>query len=226
MRQPVAMCMSLLGMLLLLNKKYFLSIICLFISCFFHKIGIIYVLLFPACLFPINKKLLWLYFLSLPLLYVLFYIILNASSELSTIVLLQEYAQGDGEFASRHVIFKILSTLSILFQFVFLFYTIYYFREYGDKYVKILVRYIWVILFVSVFLFILPLSTGVFVKRLLYFAMMMMAIVWSKCIKRNLLQKKYVTIFIFLLAYILIQLIGTVANNYTRVGERLLQMPW
>lgn len=226
LRQPVAMCLSLWGMLLMCDKKYLLSIACLFFSCFFHKVGIIYVLLFPACLLPINRKLLWIYFLSLPLLYILFYIILNASSELSTVIFLQSYAQGDGEYASRHVIFKILSTISTLSQFVFLIYTIYHFYESDDKYVKMLIRYILATVIVSIFLFILPLSTGVFVKRLLYFAMMMMVIVWAKCIKGNLLQKRYILMFVFLLIYIAIQLTGTFIQNYTRIGERLLQMPW
>lgn len=224
-RQPLAICISLYGMLLMRNKKYLQSIVCLLFSCFFHKVGIIYVLLFPVCFFSINKKLLWVYFFSLPLLYILFYIALNASSEFSTVVFLQSYAQSDGEYASRHVIFKILSTFSIISQFIFLIYTVYHFHESADKYVKMLIRYILAIVVVSIFLFALPLSTGVFVKRLLYFGMMMMVIVWAKCIKGNLLQKQYILMYVFLLMYIATQLISTLGNNYTRIGERLLQMP-
>lgn len=225
-RQPVAMCFSLCGILFMCNKRYILSVIFLFLSCFLHKIGIICLLILPACLFSINKKLIWIYILSIPLMCIFFYLILNASSEFSTVVSMQHYAQGDGEFASRHIIFKLFSIVSILFQFFFLIYTVYRFHENEDKYVKILVRYILIVLVVSIFLFALPLSTGVFVKRLLYFGLMMMAIVWAKCIQKNLLLKKNVIMFILLLMYISLQLTVTLAQNYTRIGERLLRMPW
>lgn len=224
-RQPITVCLSLLGVLLMCNKKYLLGIACLCFSCFFHKIGIIYVLLSPACFIPINKKLLWIYFFSLPLLYIIFSFTLNLSSENSTVINLQTYINGEGEYAGVNVIFKILSTISTLFLFGFLIYTVYKFKEFTDKYVKVLIRYILAIVVVSIFLFALPLSTGVMVKRLLYLGMMMMAIVWAKCIKGNLLQKRYISIFIFLLIYVTIQLFSTIGGNYTRIGQMLLKMP-
>ncbi len=223
-RQPLGMCFYLWGLLLLCNKKYLIGISCLVLSCFIHKSIIMFLGVLPFCILPINKKSIGIYILSMPLLYACFYILLNSSSTNSSLLILQEYAQKEGEYAERNIVFEILSLCTTLLQFSLLIYTVYRFHRSEDRQVVFLARYLLAIFFISIFLFLLPLETNVIYKRLLSFAMLLLVIIWTKCVKGKFFQRAYIYLCILVFLSVSVREIGLIGNNYTRT-ERLTRFP-
>lgn len=223
-RQPLAMCICLWGILLLCKRRFTFALVCIILSFFVHKSAIMFIALLPFCMMPINKKNMLLYLILMPLLSILFYAILNLSSTYSSLLYLQWYAGKEGEFDSRHIIFQFISLFNVLCQFLFLIYTIYRFYDNNDRNIIILIRYLLGIVFISFFLFLLPLDTNVIYNRLLAFGMLIMTLIWSKCMQKSLIKRRYAFWLLLLLLFVSVREIGTVGNNYTRV-ERLIKLP-
>ncbi len=223
-RQPLAMCVCLLGILLLCKMRFIFGIVFIILSLFVHKSAIMFIALLPFCMMPVNKKNVLLYLILMPFLSILFYAILNSSSTYSSILYLQWYAEKEGEFDSRHIIFQFISLFSVLCQFLFLIYTVYRFYNNNNRYIVILIRYLLGIVLIAFFLFLLPLDTNVIYNRLLAFGMFIMTLIWSKNMQRSLIKRRYVFWLILLLLFVSVREIGMMGNNYTRV-ERLLKLP-
>ncbi len=223
-RQPLAMSVCVWGLLLLCKKRFLFGLVCVFSSLFIHKSAIIFVALLPFCIMPVNKKNVLLYLILIPFLSILFYAVLNSTSTYSSILYLQWYAEKEGEFDNRHIIFQFIALFSVLCQFLFLIYTIYRFYDNNDRYVVILIRYLLGIVFVSFFLFLLPLDTNVIYNRLLAFGMFIMTLIWSKTMQRSLIKRRYIWGLLLLLLFVSVREIGMVGNNYTRI-ERLIRLP-
>lgn len=216
-RQPFAMCLCLLGALLLYNRRYIVGLACLVSSCFLHKSAIMYALIFPMCILPLNKKMLWLYVISIPIFEVFFYVLINSSAELSYLISFQAYAQKGGEFAHRHIIFRILFVVITIGQMILLTYLIVKFRNNSNGLIRLLVRYLMGILFISVVLFLLPIDVGVVYKRLLAFGLFVSVIILSKCVQGDLLKRSYMFLFILILLFSIVNEVAFLGNNYTRV---------
>lgn len=223
-RQALNMMLCLYGILLCFNRHWIIGLICIVLSCFLHKSGIMFALLLPLCLLPVSKKVFWLYVLVSPLLYVGFYFLLNSSTTFLPLIFLQSYAEKEAEYADRHIVMRLLSTASELCRFVLIYLTIVYFHRSSDRLIILLTRCLFSLFLISVFFFLLPMDTNVIYKRLLWFGLLIMTIIWSKCIREKLVTRKYIYLLLLFLFCTGLGIVTMVGNNYTRI-EVLTRLP-
>lgn len=217
-RQSLNMLVCLLGILLVYKKHWLIGILCIILSCFLHKSGLLFALLLPLSLLPVSKKVFWVYLLMSPILYVAFYALLNSSTTFLPLLVLQNYAEGEGEFASRHIALRLLNVTSILCNFILIILTVGYFYKSSDRLVKLLTRYLFGLFWISLFIFFLPIEGSVISKRLTWFGLLIMIVVWSKCVSSLLLMRKYQYLLLLTLSSMGISVVLTIGNYISRLG--------
>lgn len=216
-RQALNMMLCLYGTLLCYNKHRIIGIIFILLSCYFHKSGIIFALLLPLGWLPVSKKIFWTYLLISPLLGFAFYAVLNTSTTFLPLLFLQNYAEKEAEYGNRHVAMQLLSNISGICNFSLVVLTILYFHNTSDRLVKLLTRYLFGLSLMYVFFFLLPMETNVIYKRLLWFGLLIMVIIWSKCIQRELMTRRYIYMLLLFLTSATISALTMIGNNYWRV---------
>lgn len=223
-RQALNMMLCLYGILLCFNNHWVIGILCIVLSSFLHKSGIMFALLLLFGLLPVSKKTFVFSLLLFPFLYAIFYFILNSSSMLPSLLFLQSYAESEGEYANRHIIMQLLSGAHALCNFLLVLLTIVYFQNHSDRLVKLLVRCLFGVFLTSIFFFLSPMETNVIYKRLLWFGMILLVIIWSRCIQNKLLTRKYTYLLLLFLLCTGISVATMLGNNYWRM-EILTKIP-
>lgn len=217
-RQPLSMFIFLSGFIYLIKKHYIIAFICLVCSYYFHKIGLIFLLMCILCIIPINKKSILIYVIGLPVFFIGFNILLNSAS-FSFMPFLLLYLESAGEFEDRNIIFTILSAGVTIIQFLLMLNTIRYFNKTNNKTIKYLSRYIMGVMVISVYLMILPFETSIMYKRLLAMGNLIMVIIFSITVKNNLFYKSFYSLSIPLILKIIFGETYSLGNNYTRIEK-------
>lgn len=214
-RQPLAMTIFLLGTILLIKKKYILAIPCLVGTYFFHKTGLVFLLMLVFMLIPLNKKTIWLYLISGIVIVLGFSLFMNLNLPITTFLLL--YLESEGEFAARNIVFTILSNTSLICNFLLAFELIYHFYNHKNIIVYYLTRYLSGLILLALCLTIIPFETNVLIKRVLAMTNLVNVIILSIAIKSSLYKAKYYLISLPIFIKLLISEIMTLGNNYTKI---------
>lgn len=223
-RQPVAYCMFFLA-LLFADKRKLLSFLFVIIGCYIHKSSILLLWVFPFLFIPINKKVyLSVCIVAFPFLFFIFFEIIKIA-EAYLGINLEWYVEAKGEYASRNIVFSILSLSITFIQFWLYGRTILLLKDSVDFTEKILVRSLFGVLYLSFFLYLLPINADTIFRRLLAFGSMIVALLWSKNLVVMNVNKKYIGIFILILFWVLLRESSAILNNYTR-WYRLFMLPY
>ena len=220
-RQPIAYGVFLLGLLFLeKNKLAFVSFIIL--SLFIHKSAVLLMAVLPFLFFRLDKKTVLVYvLLAFPLALILFY---SAAlfMQNSFGIPLDHYLSADGEYADRHIVFSIILVLSTIVQLLILGKVILLFKENSD--VRILVRCLFGIIFISILFIVLPIENNVISKRLLSLGSLLVAVICGIKVRNHFFEKKYLSLFVLILISIALREINQLGNNYTTL-DQLFKMP-
>lgn len=216
-RQPLAMCLFILGTALLFKRRYLLSIIVLLISTLFHKTNIVFICFLAFTLIPVKKKYIWIYFLSGVILIIGFNIIFQLNFPFSAFLTL--YIESEDEFASRNIVIVLLSNVILLLQILQIFGTLYHFNSSNNKIIKFYVRYIVGLTSIAVALMFIPYETGVMVKRIMAMASMCNVLILSISLKSKLFNRKYYRIYLSIILPFMLSQMLTLGNNYTRISR-------
>lgn len=217
-RQPLAMCLFILGTALLFKRRYLLSIIVLLISTLFHKTNIVFICFLVFTLIPVKKKyIIWIYFLSGVMLIFGFNIIFQINLPISDFLTL--YLESEGEFASRNIVIVLLSNIILLLQTLQIIGTLYHFNSSNNIIIQFYVRYIVGLTSIAIALMFIPYETGVMVKRIMAMASLCNVLILSISLKSRLFNRKYYRIYLsIILPFVLSQML-TLGNNYTRISK-------
>ena len=197
-RQPVVYCIFLLS-LILFDKHKLLAILFIIIGCYIHKSSIILLLILPFLFMSINRKEFYKYYvIAFPCLFLLFFALLHWIESFLGIDL-EWYLEAENEYASRNIIFSILSVSITCVQFFIFGKTIVLLKNSSEFSEQILIRCLFGVTYLSLFLFLLPVDTNTIFKRLLAFGSIVTVYLWSKNIGRIGISRKYIYIFILLL---------------------------
>lgn len=214
-RQPLAMAVFILGVILLINKKIICAIPCLIGAYFFHKTGFVFLLMLTFILIPLNKRAIWLYIIMGISFVFGFSLIINLNLPITSFLLL--YLESEGEFAARNIVFTMLSNIALICNFILSLGLIYHFYNHKNVIVHYLLRYLSGLVLLALCLTVIPYETGVMEKRILAMANFINVIILSIALKSNLYQKKYYLISLPIFAKFLISEVMTFGNNYTKI---------
>lgn len=223
-RQALNMILCLYGILLCIKKQKIAGFLCIIFSCFLHKSGIMYACIIFFCLLQVSKRTFLICLVILPILHFISKVALNTSTSFLPLLALQHYAEHEGEFSGRHIIVQLLNKLSELCIFFSGIFTVFLFNKSNDRLIMLLTRCLYGLLFFTVLLFLLPIDTNVVYKRLLWFGMLIMIVIWSKGIQDNLMTRKYILLFLLFILQTGASIILMISNNYWQI-EKLTRLP-
>lgn len=215
-RQPLAMAVFMLGLLLIIRQKYFWAIAFIGLSYFLHKIVI---LLIPFILFlkiPVNRRFLLLYIPILAIMTSIFnYVLSNDMFGLGLIAKL--YLEGDTLYVNRNSMYIIVNSICLICEFIYIIYTIYNYHNTNNKVSNYLIRYmVGLMLFVAMLLM-LPLETSVVYSRILAFVNFSLVFIWARQINRDLFKYRNLELAIPLLTIIILSQSRLIANNHKQL---------
>ena len=226
-RQPLAYCLILLALLFYSEKK--ISSIIVFIlllgfALFVHKSSVLLLSIIPFLFISPTKNNVLKLTVLFPVLFIVFFAILS-TLELILGINLEWYLEADNVFAERNVIFLIMANIITIVQFYIFGMTIYLFRNASALIEKTLVRSLLGVIYISVFLIILPFDANTIYVRLIAFGCFIVVLIWSRNILLFKSTGRYKSIAFFASLWFFLTFINVLLNNYTRI-DKLLRLPF
>lgn len=221
-RMPFASVFFMLGIIMIAKKNViFGSLLCL-CSLFLHKGSIILLMVLPFLLVKYRRR----NILIAAVMAMSFSFLIELLSSVNLGFDYMMYLNHGSLFENRHWIYSWLSTIRTGTLLMLVYRTIVLVEETAlCQFNIILQRFLSGVLIMSVFFIISPLSTETLYQRLLMYAYIPMAVIWSMCIRNRILLKRVSWLPILLVFYIMIDTMTVIVSNNTVLYE-LIQMPF
>lgn len=214
-RQPFAISIFITGVLILKNKKILGSLMIISVY-FIHKSSLILYLMLILYTLPLNKKVILIEILSIPLAFSLFNPGVEFLSQLTGIEL-KYYISDSVYLGDRHILIRLLNFIALASNYALITYVLILAKKSGieKRYSKLL----WISMYLSIIFLILPMGKQTITTRLLGTSMFIISIILSKIMDPKELLKKHKLLLSCIILVVTTTILESIAFNISRLDN-------